>query len=223
MIFNGIQLYFEQPKENTGIYYEEGCDNFKFIIHELFLYVIGIFLKHDRFETVNYLIAEPYYVSDNKTIHNPNPTKPFSTFAQYTKFLKDRNSRLKLGKKSLRASILEENSKGPGIEFRYVIQADLVLFLRDNISELHDFWLRWYPYTMHSVMTYNSAPFETFVRCSSSKYFEKAKIILGVKSKAELGRFLEHLEAGSNSSDHPDSVGRSARYFLNFENIATRP
>lgn len=65
----------------------------------------------------------------------------FAVFRQHTPSLQVRNSRLKLQRLSVRADLLEQRCKGLGVEFRHLMQADFVLFLRGIVTgEPHSYW-----------------------------------------------------------------------------------
>jgi len=101
--------------------------------------------------------------------------------------LAHRNQRLGLKRLSLHADMLKERSKGVGIEFRYIMQADFVLYLR---GQLEDFY--WWPETLLWVGRYSGA-FEVFARCKSRAYFERVKVILNVASLSDLQQLIQKI------------------------------
>jgi hypothetical protein len=59
--FEKLIPYMFRPKSLMQ-YHDWYWDNFKFIIHEMFLYAVGFLLKHERFDLVLQLMSHGYYV-----------------------------------------------------------------------------------------------------------------------------------------------------------------
>src|SRR5262249_47600221 len=149
-------------------------DNYRFIVHELFLFVIAGFLKFERFEVVGQLI-EPYYVS-NMSSPRGAVLQSFTILEHETSSLDARNSRLKLNRMSLRADLLKSRVAGSHLNFEQVMQADFLLYLRALLSpKIERDWQRpWVPYTLlYAVNRYS--PFEIFAKAESAMYAEKLR------------------------------------------------
>jgi hypothetical protein len=218
--FERLIPYLDRPPHITT-YHDWDFDNYKFIIHELFLYAMACFLRYERFESAAYLMTNHYYVA-GRSEYGRDVMVPFEIFSQYMNSLEHRNKRLKLNRLSLRADMLEQRSKGVGIEFRYIMQADFVLFLRYNLDML-DASLRWWPETLLYIDRFSGA-LEVFARCRSKTYFEKAKVILGIESKGDIQKLLEMFEAeGNYYLPRWQFKSFSPRTLLAFDNIATKP
>src|SRR5690606_29654736 len=178
----GLIPYTDRP-ENINRWSEWDFDNFKFIVHELFLYVVAIFLKHERFSELNLLLSQQFYVS-GRSDYGKDAMVGYGVFRHHLRSLEHRNSRLKLNRLSLHADLLEQRSKSSGLEFRYLMQADFVLFMRAEVLQ-SDIYSRWFPDTLMYVGRFHSS-FEVFTRSSSKLYFEKAKCILGINKPSDL-------------------------------------
>jgi hypothetical protein len=152
-LFENLIPYMHRP-ENITSWREPDFDNFKFIIHELFLYALAIFIKHDRLEQAQYLLEQQYYFDGN-----PNGDRDvmvsYIVFREYLKSLEARNNRLKLQRQSLRSDLLKERCNGTGIEFRDLMQADFVTFIRAEIESKNDYG-RWWPETLLYLGHFNS-------------------------------------------------------------------
>ena len=109
-------------------------DNSKFIIQELYLYAVACFIRYEKFDSAAVLMGKDYYLSDSFTWCYDTAMTTFCVFRQYLRSLQYRNDRLKLGQLSLHADFLMQRSKESGIEFRYLMQADLVLFLKSLLD-----------------------------------------------------------------------------------------
>src|SRR5690606_31798055 len=60
--FEKIHPYMDRP-ETLNQWNRFQFDNFKFIVHELYLYTIAILIKDEHFGLAAELISTPYYVS----------------------------------------------------------------------------------------------------------------------------------------------------------------
>jgi hypothetical protein len=182
--FEKLIPYLYRPEEARS-YLEWDFDNFKFIIHELFLYVIAALLKYECFLGVAYLVRQHYYVFQNARRGNESMV-PYSVFRDYLRSLEHRNKRLKLRRLSLRADLIEQRSKSSGLAFEHVMQADLVLFIRDCLDSLRsEHRQSWWPETLLYAHRHYG-PFELFARSQSKQYFKKVRPIFDIESKDEI-------------------------------------
>lgn len=124
--FEKMIPYMSKP-QNISRWKEKDFDNFKFLIHELFLYMIAIFIKNEKFEQVNVLLTQQYYVA-GRSDHGRDAMNGYGIFSTHLESFEQRNNRLNLKRLSLHADLLEQRNKHSGIEFRYLMQ--LVLRLR---------------------------------------------------------------------------------------------
>ncbi|AWH89411.1 SEFIR domain-containing protein [Limnobaculum parvum] len=194
-------------------------DNFKFIIHEIFLYATAIFIKYERFAEINILLTQQYYVV-GKSDYGKNAMVGYEVFKGYLKSLERRNSRLELRRLSIHADLLEQRSKGSGIEFRYLMQADFILFLRTQIQQA-DFYTRWFPDTLLYIDRFHGA-FEVFARSSSKSYFEKAKCILGIDKLSDLNELMGIYKTNPKRLPRWEFQSINPSMLLGFEQLATK-
>lgn len=165
-------------------------DNFRFIIHELFLYAIACLIEHERFNSAGYLLRQRYYVESNAE-YGKNSMVPFTIFGQYMKSLEHRNSRLKLNRRSIRAELLIQRSKISGIRELRLMQADFVLFLRDAFESMQSGSRQeWWPGTLIYLERYEGS-FEIFARAQSVEYFNKLKYAFDIQNKEDFRLLLE--------------------------------
>jgi hypothetical protein len=105
-----VHRFFERllpylgPAEHVTTFREWDFDNFRFIVHELFLYAVAAFVKYERFDAVGYFVRHDYYVEAHGSQNGA--MLPFSAFREYMKCPDHRNQRLRLRKLSLRAFLL---------------------------------------------------------------------------------------------------------------------
>lgn len=216
--------YMFRPK--TVMQYNEWYwDNFKFVIHEIFLYTIAILLKHERFDLVLQLMSQGYYVGDALD-SSREPMQQFGIMWQPMESLTYRNNRSKLNRISLRADMLEKRSHASGLPFVYLMQADFVLFFFNSVASLQEPGRRrWWPETLLYYKEY-APPFEIFARSESLRYFQKVCPLIAVKSKDELGETFKLFGA----QNMPLYLPRwdyfhtlSLPGATNFEKLATKP
>lgn len=216
--FESLIPYMSRP-ENIRSWSEGDFDNFKFVIHELFLYAITIFTKHERFNEVNLLLSQQYYVS-NRTDYGKDTMVDYEVFRHYLETLDRRSSRLKLGCLSLHADLLEQRSKHSGIEFRYIMQADFILFIRSEIHN-NNYYSCWFPDTLLYIGRFHSA-FELFARASSKSYFDKMKCIIGIDKPADLNELMEIYKTDHNRLPRWQHRSVTPSVLMGVEQLATR-
>ncbi len=216
--FEELIPYLDRP-EHVNQWRERDFDNFRFVIHELFLYAVACLIRYERFGSAAYLMSSDYYVA-GRSEYGHNLMIPFGVFRRFMVSLKDRKQRLELRRLSVRADLLEQRCKGIGIEFRHLMQADFVLFLRDNLDRPDD--RRWWPETLLYVGRH-TGPFEVFARTQSAGYFDRAKVLLGIDSKDALLPLLELFEKEPKRLPNWEYNSFSPAHLLGFNEIATKP
>jgi len=219
--FEDLIPYFFKPKEITT-WKEWDFDNFKFIIHELFLYCISSLIKHEYFQIAAHLLNTRYYIKDPDNRMN---MQSFNIFRKHLKILEYRNNRLNLRKKSLQAHLLKERCHGTGIKFNNIMQTDFILFLRDKLDELNsdeDFFYRsWYPCTL-IYNRYFQKSFELFARAESKDYFNSMKCLFNIKKPKDFQQFFNSVEDGN--LELPRLVGNIAfiKSSIGYDNLGSR-
>ena len=216
--FESLIPYMDKPS-HINSWKESDFDNFKFIIHELFLYTVAILLKSEQFKLTGKLLSQQYYIEGKAQYGQPTMFE-YQIFREYLRSLDHRNDRLKLNRLSIHADLLKERSNGSGVEFKHLMQADFLLFIR---SDLHNdsYYQRWFPDTLLYVGHFNN-PFEIFARSSSKAYFEKMKVALGINEVSDLDKLIEIY------TNDPQRVPRwhfdsfNPRALLGYELLSTR-
>ncbi len=219
-LFENLMPYTERPEHITQCR-EWDFDNFKFLIHELFLYALAIFIKHERLDLAQYLLEQQYYV-DKKSWSVPRDMfSYYHLFRSHLRSLQYRNERLRLNRQSLSADLLKERCKGIGIDFSYLMQANFVAFMRAEIEAESDYcW--WYPETL--LYLDRRSAFEIFARSISKDYFSKVKGILVIDEAKDLEPLLQSYQNGSRKLPnwgYFNSVNPAI--LMGFEQLATRP
>jgi len=209
----------KQPKHVTS-YREWDFDNFKFIVHELFLYAIAIFLKFEQFSYANTLLEQKYYLPENSE-YGHDVMVGFTVFHEYMQSLEHRNKRLGLHRLSIRADLLKERCSGVGVEFRHLLQADFVIFMRGALNA-EDNYNWWWPETLLYIGHFH-ASFEIFARSVSQKYFDRVKILLSIDKPSDLDELLNSYKEGKRQLPKWKFESFSPSPLLGYEKLATRP
>lgn len=184
--FETLIDYFHPPK-GVSKFHKWDFDNFKFIIHELFLYLVAVFLKYERFEQTNFFMTQKYYVPGNSD-YGKDVMVSYIVFRNYLESIRYRNERKELKRLSLHADLLKQRSKSSGIDFHHLMQADFVLFMRSEIDGA-DFG-KWFPVTLLYAGNFYGT-FEIFARSISRKYFDRVKCILNISQPNDLSELME--------------------------------
>lgn len=202
-----VHRFFEQAAPylhysvNVGSYIDTDFDNFRFIVHELFLYTISIPLKYEKFVFIHPFVDERYY-SKRSADYGNQVMQPFTYLLCDTQSLEHRNARLNLRRYSLRTDLLKARCTSSGYDFNTLKQADLLLWLR-SIMENHEF--RWWCETLfHSS---ERRTLEVFARCISPPYFQKLKPLMGAKNLTDLRtRVKAHVDNQHNTLGTPNYI-----------------
>ncbi len=217
--FERLIPYLYRP-ENVGRWTETDFDNFKFIIHELFLYTVAILLKTEQFEAVHYLVSNNYYLKPNVR-QGGNGMVSYLEFCQVVKSInKTGNAHQNTERNSSQAPILNERTQDSGIDLQDLMQADFMLFIRHELAS-GDWW--WWPMTLLYATRSSGGTFEIFMRAESTKYFDKIKPLLGINGKDDIIRLLNSY---ANRERQVSPVGffpLDFKALINFNNLATTP
>lgn len=201
-------------------YKETDFDNFRFIIHELFLSTLAIFIKEECFEQANSLLEQRYFFSDNSG-RGRNEMVNFISFYKSLNSLENRNNRLKLNRASLRADLLKQRSENSEVKFHHLMQADFILYMRSEIVNENHY--RWWPETLvYAGRSYDVA-FEVFARSISRNYFEKVKALLGIQTLQELEKVLSEFQEGKRQSPKWDFNWVNPAGLMGFDRFARLP
>ena len=100
------------------------------------------------------------------------------------------------------------------------MQADFVLFLRDNLDRPDK--RSWWPETLLFASPH-TGPFEVFARSQSLGYFNRVKVLLGIDSKDALQPLLEFFDEDPQRLPRWEYGSFNPVQLLGFNEIATKP
>ncbi len=221
--FETLIPYLYLPKGFSGEYNRTDQDNFKFIIHELFLYTVAIFLKSEKFDAVHYLISNKYYVESYIRQHG-------SQMASYREFCRSvdsidriRNSRQEPKRISLHADILKGRTQYAGIDFKHLMQADFVLFMRAELVPSDDEFRGWHPIPLAHIGWSYHGVFEMFARAESIRYFDRIKHLFNITKKEDMIPLFDNYASGESYLPRWGIRGLNPKSLMNFDKLATTP
>jgi hypothetical protein len=210
--------YYHRPDEQTS-WDEREFDHFKYIVHELFLYTLAIYLRQEDYSSANYLLSTPYYLLKN-TLRPQESAVSYTEIREHIDTLEHRNKRLNLRRLSLRADFLEKNSKPSGVPFRYVMQADFICFMRSELTKT-DIYGGWWPETLiYANRSY--AAFEIFARAASKTYLAKVLPLLGVTEISSIKDKLSSYATDRQSLPRWQHESFSPATLLGIEQLGTQ-
>ncbi len=218
--FEDLIPYLHCP-QNIGSWRDTDFDNFKFIIHELFLYTIAILLNSGKFEVVNNLISNNYY-------SEPNVRYGRDAMVSYREFCNDvpsisamRKEKVKLHRIPHRASFLKERTQNSGISFQDLMQADFVLFIRKELSPHDSGEIWWYPVTL--LYGERVDAFKIFAKAESIRYFDRIKPLLGITKKDDMIPLFNAYANGEKKLPEWRFNRVDPKSLINFDKLATKP
>ncbi len=170
-------LVFNDPPENVTSYTEIDCDNYRFFIKELFLYLVVIFVKNQKYKELGdfYFNDFMFYVRHDSVLKS----RKFDVFYFYIRSLED------LHKKFTNSNLLSVTSDFllKRTHERYkaaeLVEADLLSYYMSKIVEDS----KWFP---ASYVYGGRCKFEILRRLKSRRHFEKVKVLYRVTTTKEL-------------------------------------
>jgi len=219
--FEGLIPYM-YPPEDVRSWSRWDFDNYKFIIHEMFVYCIACLLKYERYDFTRYLLEQHFYVQRNAD-YGRDTMVSFQIFRHYLESIEGKNKRLNLRRLSLRSDLLEQRSKSSGIPFRQLMQADFTIFLRECFDALAESRRQnWWPETLLYVERH-SGTFEIFARSRSAEYLTKVGVIFNAQNKAAYAPLIAAFENKTLYTPSWDYESISPKNLLGYDNLGSRP
>jgi hypothetical protein len=123
----------------------------------------------------------------------------YTIFMNELRSLEHRQARLSSNRISIQADMLKERCKGLSIDFRDLMQADFVIFLR---SKLTGVW--WYADTFIFMVHNLRGPLEIFARAKSKRYFNRIAPMLGVSDVESFRSEIKSLAANPRNLPRAD-------------------
>jgi hypothetical protein len=208
-----LTVYRDPPKGMYG--YDSLTDNFRFILHELFMYLMAALIKNGKFEMANLFLTQEYL--------DHSRTTDYVRYDDYAAFSCVDLRTIEFETNAVHdggwARLIKERSTHKDLDFRRLQEADLVLFL-GSILHKTDFELPWVPKTL--MRAHYFEVFQLFARAESHRYFESLKILLRIESKEELvAKFNAAIERQTFGGLGLRSL--NIKTMINLDGLDTRP
>ncbi len=178
-----------RPESITG-WRELDFDNYRFLLYELFLYLIAACLRTRQFASAATIIESEYHVTKSLrgADYYPGSVSECNTFVSSLDEM--RNQRLNLNFISVTAGLIHERTPSGTISFREVLQADVLLFLR-RYFPAHGSFSHWYPRCLPYAE--RGGAIELFARATTDRGFEPLKTLLRIPNRNALMDGLQAL------------------------------
>lgn len=190
-------------------------DNFKFIVHEIYLYIVAVLVRDGHFSLAAELISTPYFI-DKGGDYFEGKAASFTEIRTYAESFRIRGQRMQ--RLSARADLLKQRAETADVKFSQIMQADFILFMRAEIEENG----RWWPESlMYSSNAYG--PFEIFSRSQSKTYFDKVKVLLGIDAPGDLKFLLDSYDSDRSRLPTWEFERLNPYILIGYEKLCSRP
>jgi hypothetical protein len=190
------------PQDDRSSWSPNEFDNFKFFIHELFLYTIAVGLKNENYRFVEELLYSSYFFQD-KYENKKEPQRFDELYKHIDTIDKYYNETYSQNFLSPMADLIIKRIPDE-VSKENVIDADLLCYYISVLEKI-----RWFPKTY---IYRTRGKFELFDRLISLRHFEKVKILFNVKEPKELKEKLNTIKQNDANSNR---VG----YFNSFDRV----
>lgn len=169
----------------SGSYNETQMDQYKFLLHELFLYSVAILLKNKSYSLLTELLYAEYHL---KSKFASDRKHDFISFRAYLKSLEYRKHRLQSRQISLQADMLVQRASKKLKE--ELLSADIILHYISKLC-FEDNW-GWFPVTYVYFEANNGMKFIS--KLKSRKHFESVKTAFNVDNVQQLSNLLKEYD-----------------------------
>jgi len=221
-----VHRFFEKTvpfmvPQKSGLFCDKEFYNFRFIVHELFLYAVASMLKHESFECASHLMHQPYYFPGLIT----GRLRDSSFTAMYMGMMPliYRKDGASASQQVSRDELLTSRATESGVRFEDLVQADFTLLVTDLLAVLRGYRSiqHWMPETM-MLRDNGEQPLEIYARSRSKSYFEKLKCLFQIEQKDDLEPLMQAIGEGKIKVPYWSS-GVDVAALLNFAQLASIP
>ena len=208
---------FTQPDVRTSSYFDYQFDSFRFMIHELFLYMIMLSIKSERYDLMEQILLSRYFVEERYNSYNNNGSDFHAFYNHVQSFDTYYKDVLSSDFYSPMADLMIKRIP-VGFTKDLLVHADIICH---HVGAWND--IEWFP------VTYIYRPrgaIDFFRRMISQRHFDKVKALFGVKTATEFIERLNEAKAkmlvnnGLRYSGASDSVAPIYQ-LINIETVAS--
>lgn len=170
------------PERNNRATFED----LRFFVHELLIYVVGLFLEKRRYGALQHVINAPYVIAHASPVRRRGGSYGVGVFQSDSAGAIDRWNRREQeqrgrGWQSPRGHWLKERATRTDVRWLRVCEADFFLYFTALLADE-----RWYPVTGPYSVDDDGDTFETFVRAQSKPIFARLAPLWGGKTADEI-------------------------------------
>ncbi|ARF70800.1 hypothetical protein B7C51_25355 (plasmid) [Paenibacillus larvae subsp. pulvifaciens] len=207
---------FTQPSEDVTSYNKSQWDHYKFIIQELFVYTILIFIENKQYKTANEMLNAEYFVKNpfNSELIYGN----YKFFNFYLESIEVERKQRYPNRVSLTADMMIQRANLKKYPKKKMVHTDLLLYYFSIMYEKESSWFpRLYIYGRCEKV-------ELLERLISKRHFEKVKVLFGVNTSYELIKKMEKIVGVENMGycDSFDNI-EPIDYHIDPKQICTLP
>lgn len=171
------------PPAGVTTWQDRWFDNYRFILLELFIYLISLLIKYKRYDEIDLLLDEHYYYSTNLG----RGSTSYAVFGHPIDTLDHaRNKRLQLRRVSVSGELMKERSNLKEIPLNDIAQTDVILLLRSVLPDNPPDDGSWFPVTLPYASRGAENCLDIFYKAESKRHFETVKRLLKIKDKNDL-------------------------------------
>jgi hypothetical protein len=209
--FENSLSYLDRP-DNVNIWYPAEFEIYKFIIYELFIYTMAIFIKGENYDIISYLLNSKYFVTKQNQLFGSDTLLPFCALRNHCDFI---NQVEKYGSMLCpQAAFLKERNQSTNTNFYYIMEADFICFLKAVL--IND---RWYSDTL-IYLNAPHRPFEIFAKSVSADYFSNLTKIFGFNNVTEIALILNKFKNNNELLPYWEGRGFVPHILIGFEKLA---
>ncbi|MCM3257023.1 TIR domain-containing protein [Paenibacillus lautus] len=185
------KMYSFTEFKGSGNYNELQFDQYKFLVHEMYIYTIGLLVKYEKFPIVHELLSSEYLL--DSVYRNNGAT--FETFRFHLPSLEIRNERLGMRKISFHAHLLMERINTRFLTKPELIDCDLLLFYLSSLIIQGSY--KWFPIT-YIYREYGARQIRCLVKLKSKRVAAKSISLFGASSIEEMKERISNYKHDSD-------------------------
>lgn len=189
------------PQDNRSSWSSNEFDNFRFFIHELFLYTIAVALKIENYKFVGEILYSGYFFKDAN--YSKCEVKRFDELFNYVDIFNEYYKQTYSQNFTSPMADLIAKRLPNNLILDDIVNADLLIYYIASLESLN-----WLPITS-IYRSLNNSNFELFQRLVSLRHFEKIKVLFNVNTIHEL---QDKLKAFQASDKNPSGIGFSGTF-----------
>lgn len=189
-------LAFKERPESMSPYNDTSFDNCRFIVYELFLYLMTVLIKQKRYEYAARLMESEYHYPTHDHPRGFRSETCSDFYAVVQSLDEVRRQRLRQNTYSVTTDIIVERANDPKIRYAQLAQIDHVLFIRKFFPFPNGGGYDWYPRLRFQ--SHFASTLELFARATTDAGMKALRQLLRVKDIKQLWDLLFSLRTNKD-------------------------